>query len=309
MQCWYPIIVPRYSNYRGKDGLVYTRIYGRMQVPCGRCPACRRRKQNEWAFRILEESKYTLRTAFVTLTVDDDHLLFSPSGVNTLSKKRVQKFTKDLRYRLGQFRYFICGEYGDVFDRSHYHMILFYNGELTDEKIHEAISQCWPDGHSKYETPITAGRAKYCSKYSMKRIGFDYGDVEPPFALMSRKPGLGKMFLDQLDFDRFRKLDQWCVHDYKGTPYTLPRYYKERIYSKDEIDTHSLLLEKLLNSKLDNEIRESDNYFKYDQQRIINRERLFIKSLRAENYKFNYQKQKQHERRPTVTTDLVSDEF
>lgn len=310
MDCWYPITVSRHNNYRGKDGLLYTYVYGKMQVPCGRCPACRRRKQNEWAFRMLEEAKYTRHTAFVTLTYDDDHLPYSALGVPTLDPFRLTKFFKDLRYRIGSFRYFACGEYGDIFDRPHYHFILFYNGDLPQDKVSEWISKCWNDGHTKYESPVTAGRSKYCAKYSMKQVGFDYGDVVPPFARMSRRPGIGRMFLDHNNLSLIRSLDQWCVHDYQGTPYTLPRYYKERIYSKDECQQHSLLLEKVKNAKLDNVIRDSDNYWKFYADKILQNERLFIKHLKRENYGFRYKLTKPTEfKKSDFGVELVSDEF
>lgn len=282
-----------------------TKVYGKMMVPCGRCPACRRRKQNEWAFRILEESKSSRLSCFITLTIDDDHLTFSPSGVATLDPKRFTKFCKDLRYRF-PFRFFGCGEYGDSFERPHYHLCLFTNSNLTVDEITSFVQKCWPDGLVKVDCPLTAGRAKYCAKYSMKQIGFDYGDVVPPFARMSRRPGIGKQFLNSLDIDKFRMLKQWAVHDYQGTPYNLPRYYKERIYSKDEIDQHSMLLEKLKNSDLDLNIRNYDNFFKFEAERINNLERLFIKHLKKENYGFKYTLKKHERKRFTQSSDEFS---
>lgn len=308
MDCWYPITVSKHNNYKGSDGLIYTWVYGKMKVPCGRCPACRRRKQNEWAFRIMEEAKYSRNTFFVTLTYEDEFLPYSDLGVSTLDPNRLHKFVKDLRYNFS-FRYFACGEYGDKFERPHYHMILFVNEDLTLTQIENFISKRWPDGFVKVESPITAGRAKYCAKYSMKQVGFDYGDVVPPFARMSRRPGIGKKFLDNLNVPLFRKLQLWHVHDYQGTPYPLPRYYRERLYSKDECDQHSMLLEHVKNAELDLKCRTFDNYFKFDQNAIVNRERLFIKHLKKENYGFKYTSKTYFREPPRDNSDLVTDEF
>lgn len=315
MDCWYPITVPRHTNYRGKDNLLYTYVYGRMQVPCGRCPACRRRKQNEWAYRILEEAKYCRCTAFVTLTYDDDHLPISSLGVPTLDPGHLHKFFKNLRYNF-DFRYFACGEYGDKFERPHYHFILFTNSDLSIDQIKKHIEDRWTYGFIEFQSPVTPGRAKYCAKYSMKQIGFDYQDAVPPFARMSRRPGLGKKFLDMVDIDKLRRLNQWHVHDQAGTPYNLPRYYKERMYSKDEIDAHSMLLEKLKNSKLDSDIMHYNNnntgdYFKYVSEITASRERQFIKVLKKENYgyKFNGWKRAAKERQRNISEDFVTDEF
>ena len=307
MKCWYPIAIPKHihqriyefsgfvngvkKSYTSSNGRLLEKKQGYIYVPCGRCPACRRRKQNEWAFRIMEEAKHSRYTAFVTLTIDDDHLKFTPSGLATLDPDRLHKFFKDLRYNF-PFRYFACGEYGDKFGRPHYHFILFYSGSLSPESIESFIKQRWPDGNVQIDSPVSAGRAKYCAKYSMKQVGFDYGDVIPPFSRMSRRPGIGKNFLDQLNFDRFRKLDQWHVHDYQGTPYPLPRYYKERIYSRDEIETHSDLMlrtsftEEEYNKTL-SDLSEHD-FYKHEMETNVNRERIFIKHLEKENYGFKW---------------------
>lgn len=287
MKCWYPITVPRHSNIRDKkNGLIHTMVSGRIEVPCGRCPACRRRKQNEWAFRIMEESNYSKFSAFITLTSDDDHLFYSDSGIPTLSSDRIHKFTKDLRYRYN-YRYFLCGEYGDKFDRPHYHMIFFSNDDVSVEKLTEDLLKVWPDGHVKVQYPLTPGRAKYCAKYSMKQVGYDYRDVTPPFSRMSRRPGIGKQFLDNINIPLLRKLNTWCVHDSQGTPYSLPRYYSDRIYSKDEKDLHALEVEHINALRYDI-VPEGDNYFRNDYYQRISTEKRFIKLLKKENYGFKF---------------------
>lgn len=316
MDCFFPITVPRYSNVRKTTTtgqiLIYKQITGRIEVPCGRCPSCRRRKQNEWAFRILEESKCHNKVAFVTLTYDDEHLHFSDSGIPTLVPEHCTTFIKNLRYDLEykdnngerqSFRYFLCGEYGDQFDRPHYHMIFFYNGEIRHDWIEQAFKDRWVHGFIKYEPGITPGRAKYCAKYSMKSIGFDYLDAVPPFARMSRRPGLGKGFLDNLNVDSFRNRDLWFVHDQSGTPYSLPRYYRDRIYSSDECQEHSLLLSRIKGLKfdLDNVNREDKrSIFRFDSDKRKYSEHLFIKHLLKENYGFKYKK---HEIKPSNRTD------
>lgn len=314
MDCWYPQTVGRHLNYKGKDGLIYTHVYGKMIVPCGRCPACRRRKQNEWAFRIMEEAKYTKNCYFVTLTYDDEFLPFSDLQIPTLKPDHLTTFFKNLRYNIGPFRYFACGEYGDQFNRPHYHFILFYNGNSDDEHIKASISNRWTYGFCQVDVGISDRRAKYCAKYSMKQIGFDYQDAIPPFARMSRRPGIGRQFLDQFPTDKLRKHNQWFVNDYKGTPYNLPRYYKERIYSKDECLEHSMLLEKLKNSDLDCRITEfNDNnvgsFWKNQQDIILNNERLFIKHLKQENYGFRFKFKERKPRESWSRDDLVTDEF
>lgn len=320
MDCFHPITVPRFTNVKVKlkTGNIVTaqRATGRIQVPCGRCPACRRRKQNEWAFRILEEAKYHSKVAFVTLTYDDDHLVFTDSDIPTLHPQHCTTFLKNLRYDLAykdsngipqSFRYFLCGEYGDQFDRPHYHLIFFYSGERDHEFLEALFTSRWEHGFIKYEPGISPGRAKYCAKYSMKSIGFDYLDAIPPFARMSRRPGLGKQFLDNIDVEKFRERDLWHVHDQAGTPYTLPRYYKERIYSKDECDEHSYLLEKIKNSKFDF-LYSSDNrdIYNFMSDKMKYAEHLFMKRLISENYGFKFKKYENKTYRFPDNSDIKS---
>lgn len=317
MDCWYPITIPRHNYYKDPvSKIVFSKVYGRLQVPCGRCPACRRRKQNEWSFRILEEAKYTRLCAFITLTYNDLNLPLTDSGVPTLDPKHLHTFIKNLRYDLGKqtFRYFACGEYGDQFERPHMHMILFYNGSKDHDYIKSRIERRWIHGFIEYDPEVTAGRAKYCAKYSMKQVGFDYGDCIPPFARMSRRPGIGKKFLDQLDFEKFRKLDIWCVHDYQGTPYNLPRYYRDAIYTQPEREQHSLLLERLKMISLDQHIREfgdsGGNYFEFDSYQSFHKEQQFIKLLKKENYGFKWKPFRPKERpKSSYGEEFVTDEF
>lgn len=292
MQCLYPITVPRYSNYKDKEsGIVFTKVYGKIKVPCGRCPACRRRIQNEWAFRCMEEAKDSKLCAFITLTYSDDNLPISDLGIPTLVKKHLQRFFKNLRYDFPSIRYYGCGEYGDKFSRPHYHSLIFINDKVDHDFVKNAISRRWPFGLIDYVPTVTPANAKYCCKYSMKSIGFDYGDCVPPFALMSRRPGIGKGFLNRVNIDVFRRLNLWTVHDQAGTPYPLPRIYKDFFFDKDERDAHSLELSNIINGKEDYDMIQyfqdnSDNYFYTKFNISHNIEKRFIKSLQNESYPF-----------------------
>lgn len=320
--CFYPITIPKYQYLEiskpGKKSLhnlkfSTKRIIGRIQVPCGRCPACRRRKQNEWAFRIMEEAKRSKKTAFVTLTYDDSNLVYSDLGIPTLCPDHFTNFLKRLRHDLEteSLRYFLCGEYGDQFDRPHGHCIFFYNGDLDDIKLADLVQKHWKFGFTLYEPGISAGRAKYCAKYTMKSLTYDYKDVVPPFARMSRRPGIGRQFLDHVDYNEFRKRNQWFVHDYQGTPYALPRYYAERIFNSNEREQHSLLLNRLLGNKFDLEFinrDKKDNFYKFISDKAKYQEYLFMKSLNKENYGFKFKPYQPKPRPKTRYDDLKPNE-
>lgn len=292
MKCLYPFYVDQFKNVTIKGYPCKVRV-GSIQVPCGRCPPCRRRKQNEWAFRCQQEALDNKMSVFVTLTYDDVHLPLSDSGEATLCKRHLQKYFKDLRYWLGDIRYFSCGEYGDSFGRPHYHALVFYNGSKRFDEVDVILRDRWKYGISKVDYGITPANAKYVCKYSMKSLGFDYRDCVPPFALMSRRPGIGKGFLKRVDIDVFRKMDLWHVHDQAGTPYALPRIYKPFFYTEEECYQHSLLLQKqcYTRERFSETLYHQSNFGNFYQTELeitLSIEKQFIKKLKNELYGFKY---------------------
>lgn len=260
-----------------------------MQVPCGRCVACRRRKQNEWAFRCLEEAKSSKFVYWVTLTYDDDHLVYGSSDQATLVPDDLTKFFKRLRKRIS-FRYFACGEYGDSFDRPHYHFILFTNELVcsSSDYVDSIIRDCWRFGSVVDVSPfIGAPQAKYVAKYTVKQIGLDYSDVVLPFARMSRRPGIGYQFMTKDLQDRYQRSMDFTVYDYQGTPYPLPRFYKDYFFSKDQQSLHSSLIEKSIYYKEKRLLYEHSNdpfrgnYWKWNSRRLLSFEERFYKTLRV----------------------------
>lgn len=116
-------------------------------------------------------------------------------------------------------RFFGCGEYGDSTHRPHYHFLvfgldldeselIFYKhsriGNVTYPLYNcDWISDTWGKGHvvlakGSYET------AGYVARYVLKkRVGKDKSfyaryNIDPPFINMSRRPGIGLPYLDQV---------------------------------------------------------------------------------------------------------------
>ena len=93
-----------------------------VEIPCGRCVACRLNRAREWSLRIMNELAYHKDACFLTLTYDDEHLPEDKS----LSKRDFQLFMKRFRKDFGlPVRFFACGEYGKKTFRPHYHVIFF----------------------------------------------------------------------------------------------------------------------------------------------------------------------------------------
>ena len=249
-----------------------------MEVQCRQCIGCRMAKANEWAVRCLHESRMTERTAFVTLTYDNEHL---PYG-GTVLKSHHQKFIRALRDRLRKrgdeedIRYYMCGEYGaDEYvtidgkkqyrigpGRPHYHYIIF-GYEFPDREPHtehrghtyyrsKELEQIWTKGHSIIGN-VTVETAAYTARYVMKkqtgeqardhytRTIIETGEIleiEPEFSLMSLKPGIGATW--------FKKYGETEIHDasdfivINGKKYKTPKYYDKLYEDLDERELVSM---------------------------------------------------------------------
>lgn len=115
---------------------VFHRINGEYQlIPCGNCLGCRIDHTVLWQARC--NSEYIrYRSAFVTFTYDDFHLLYNDNALlPTLRKEQFHKYLDNLRHKVKKipfmpkgtirdFKYFGCGEYGDSFSSSLSHFIL-----------------------------------------------------------------------------------------------------------------------------------------------------------------------------------------
>ena len=122
--------------WRSTNGnMVFTEneaIGPQISLPCGQCIGCRLERSRQWAIRCMHESQLHERNCFITLTYAD-----MPSG-RSLHKDHLQKFWKRLRKAIHptKIRYFACGEYGDGFDRPHYHAIIFgYDFGISDQQL------------------------------------------------------------------------------------------------------------------------------------------------------------------------------
>lgn len=168
-------------------------------VRCGKCIECKIQYSEDWAYRVMLEAKKYEHNCFITLTYNEDNL--PTAGV---CKRSAQLFIKSLRKALEplRIRYFLCGEYGEKFLRPHYHAIIF-NYDFEDKKFFKfdnkgnplyrsaLLESIWKYGFSSVGEELTFDSAKYCAKYMQAdKRKFEELGLEPPFVLMSRRPGL-----------------------------------------------------------------------------------------------------------------------
>jgi hypothetical protein len=250
MPCYSPLqgYRAKFVNPTGKRPIVFNPNAGfrdlPVTVPCGRCTGCRLEYSRQWAIRCVHEAQMHEHNAFITLTFDQENL---PDD-HSIRKEHLQKFFKRLRKRIGaDIRYFACGEYGTKNNRPHYHAIIF-GYDFPDKYLHTktrggdllfrspTLEKAWKFGYSLIGD-VTFESAAYVARYVMKKrkgeqeeldeyyklLDTETGEVhqlEPEFCLMSRRPGIGKTWLEQYKSDTDK--DFITV---RGKKMGLPKYY------------------------------------------------------------------------------------
>lgn len=173
------------------------------QFGCGQCMPCRINRRRIWAHRIMLEALVSSSASFLTMTYDDEHL---PDAAS-LEVRHVQLYWKKLRERGYSFRYFVCGEYGDLSERPHYHAALFgvprcyCDFRAPDPRCHcTDFKEAWGRGNL-YWGDITPASALYIAGYVTKKMNKEdptLGGRYPEFARMSLRPGIGATAMSQV---------------------------------------------------------------------------------------------------------------
>lgn len=197
-----------------------------IMIPCGKCVGCRLKKSSEWAMRCQLEASCYEQNCFLTLTFAPDRIpdeFKTADGKLTLSKEWAKaffnkRFREAIRYKFNkEIRYFLCGEYGEKFERPHFHVIIF-GFDFEDKKYFkgrgynriytsEALQSLWPFGHSSVGN-VSFESCAYVARYVMKKITGDmaeshYDGREPEFTLMSLRPGIGAPWFKKYMSDVF----------------------------------------------------------------------------------------------------------
>lgn len=139
--CVSPITIRNY--WYGSDMPLKNTWDTHIDVPCGHCSQCISRKQTDILQRVQLESLNSYVYNF-TLTYNDDCVpkLLLPETkvmVNRLYYKHITDMFKRIRttgyFGLRKFKYLVCGEYGKVHSRPHYHGLLFLEKLPSDSKF------------------------------------------------------------------------------------------------------------------------------------------------------------------------------
>lgn len=216
-------------------------------VPCGKCHECLRDRKNSWAFRLKQESRHSQTTSFITLTYATHKLLYThhdnPNHINsrpTLNPKDLTNFWKRLRKHIyknypntPKLKYYAVGEYGGTYQRPHYHAIIFnIPYQLLQKPV--TLTEIWENGTIDVQPSnekTVAYTLKYVSKPKWQPIN-NYDAREPQFQRQSLNLGLDYLTPQMKQYHQTQQLAQ--IRD-EGTLRKMPRYYKDKIFTKIEI--------------------------------------------------------------------------
>ena len=239
-----------------------------IEVPCGKCYLCRKKKANFWRVRLTEELKDTprfydydgvnkYRVAFVTFTYDDAHL--PTSERRDAVADHIRKWRDLWRKKYGKSpRYFATTDKGSQFGRLHLHLLIF---NPFNYKLNKPLEECdmsfnnfmWRFGMARYKDSelwlessrgvtyvtsyITGGNLEKDAKKHGKPICKEALEYVP-WVFVSN--GLGKGFIE-----RSARYGQVLkpLYNLNGYDYALPSYYRYKLIPY-ELRWHSNLVYK-----------------------------------------------------------------
>lgn len=199
-------------------------------VPCGQCPICKKRRVSGWLLRLEEEDRHSFSSYFVTLTYDEENLPYTENKLPTLDHKHFQKFMKKLRKCQKQrLKYYMCGEYGSVNERPHYHLIIFNLLDTT------CIKNSWNHG-SIHIGQATSASVTYTASYINKagRVPVcSADDRKAEYSTMSNE--LGRSFITP-EMEKYYQKDPSKLYVIRkgGKKIPLPRYYRNLIFTEEQ---------------------------------------------------------------------------
>nr|QJB20375.1 MAG: replication initiator protein [Microvirus sp.] len=210
-------------------------------VPCGNCAVCRQQHRAAWAFRLDQEAFVSPVSLFVTLTYEDNNLLYANDDTPVLNYPDLRNYMKKLRKKGLKFKYFAVGEYGEKRHRPHYHVLFFLKEVIHNDLIFRSE---WSFGHIHVKV-MNHANIRYCLKDMLKFKGA-YSHLEKEFRPQIRvSHGMGIDYLKKRkNYHKVNAFDVPLGLPLQGKPSNLlPRYYRNKIYSNFELSLQGLKMQ------------------------------------------------------------------
>lgn len=235
----------------------------------------------------------------------------------TLRKRDFQLFMKRLRKWQGDeanIRYFAAGEYGSNTLRPHYHAIIFdlrlddlvfykYNKLRQPLYNSESLNRIWSVRNTiKGVSPdyiklgfVVVGKlswesAAYTARYTAKKNNtqgddfFETFNMEKPFTLMSRRPGIGRQYYeDHPEMFDFTTLN--IPTSDGGRKVAIPKYFNNLfdidnpIRSQELKDIRKRMAEIQADLKLERTDLDYESYLQVEENNLINKTKILKRSV------------------------------
>lgn len=215
-----------------------------INVECGKCYECRRKKAREWKVRIAEQLKEMPHAIFFTGTFTDERIKklsekynIPKENINEIATKEVRLFMERLRKYNNEksIKHWIVTEKGHTNTRRiHIHGIFWHENK---QQLSWLLKQQWIAGYSYQGIYVNMKTVNYIVKY-MTKTDLDNPDFT---GIVLASPGLGKKFLTSYDASKIKYIKkndtQRTIETYRlnnGQKIPLPKYYKYKLFTEEE---------------------------------------------------------------------------
>jgi len=211
---------------------------------------------------------------FLTLTYSDENLPISFNGYPTLNKKHPQAWIKALKKRTGygKLKYYLCGEYGSISARPHYHAILLNS---NPKELNGLLEKTWPHGHYRID-PCNMATIHYVTGYINKpRIiqQSELDDRTKEFSSMSKLLGANYLTDSIIKYHKEGKIG--FLTEKGGAILSLPRYYKNKLFSKLERQEIAAEMQQIASYKFDKLFNDATHELNYKKEQYKKQDRKY----------------------------------
>nr|DAL35487.1 MAG TPA_asm: Replication associated protein [Microviridae sp.] len=210
-----------------------------IEVECGYCFECRKKKRNAWRVRNFEQLRETPTAIFFTGTVSPGRYDYIKGKYNLKTDNEIitkihRLFLERIRKETGKsMKHWCVTEKGHTNTRRiHLHGIFYAPNGMTQFKLINILRNNWIDGYCYNGKYCNEKTINYVSKYMTKK------DEDNPeyIGKVLCSPGLGAGYVK-----RIGKRHEWNeentkedYHTRQGTYIALPKYYKYKLFTEDQ---------------------------------------------------------------------------
>lgn len=213
-----------------------------IDIECGKCYECKRKKAREWRIRNAEQLKETPTATFFTGTLTDERIEklskkynIPKEEANEIATKEVRLFLERIRRINGgkSIKHWIVTEKGHTNTRRiHIHGIFYAENGMSKYRLNKLLNDNWIAGYSYNGKYVNERTINYIAKY-LTKDDLDNKDFE---GKILASPGLGKKYIERAKtINRFRYKETTEEYRFRnGVLAPMPKYYRNKLYTENE---------------------------------------------------------------------------